>query len=73
MPKKGVNFTVFIAKSKSCEFYKVWRVHSMTGFLAIFVVGSLKAAMKFAMKFYTQFMLKKVSKSILGHKKFMVI
>ena len=24
----------------------------MTGFLAVFVVGSLKAAMKFAMKFY---------------------
>ena len=60
MQKKGVNFTVFIAKSESCEIYEVRGVHSMTGFLAIFVVGSLKAAMKFAMKFYSQFMLKKV-------------
>ena len=52
MPKNGVHFTAFIAKSESCEFYEVRGTHSITGFLAIFVVGSLKAAMKFAMKFY---------------------
>ena len=47
MPKNGVNFTVFIAKSESCEFYEVLREQSMTGFLAVSVVDSLKAAMKF--------------------------
>ena len=52
MPKKGVHFTVFIAKSESCEFYEVRGGQSISGFLAIFVVGSLEAAMKFAMKFY---------------------
>ena len=52
MLKKGICFTVFIAKSESCEFYEVRGVRSMTGFLAVFVGGSLEAAMKFAMKFY---------------------
>ena len=52
MPKNGVHFIVFIANSESCEFYEVRGFHAMTGFLAVFVVGSLKAAMKFAMKFY---------------------
>ena len=52
MPKNGVHFIVFIAKSESCEFHEVLGVQSMTGFLAVFVVCLLKAAMKFAMKFY---------------------
>ena len=47
MPKNGVHFTVFIAKSESCEFYEVLGVQYMTGFLPVFVGGSLKFAMKF--------------------------
>ena len=47
MPKNGVHFTVFIAKSESCEFYEVREIQSMIGFLAVFVVDSSKAAMKF--------------------------
>ena len=50
MQKSGVNF---IANPKCCEFYEVRCVQSMTGFLAVFMVGLLAAAMKFAMKFYS--------------------
>ena len=47
MPKNGIHFTLFIARSESYEFYEVRGVQSMSGFLAVFVGGSLEAAMKF--------------------------